>query len=76
MIGIELVKDKKTKQTFEPKEKIGARVIELARKKGAILRPLGSVIVLMPPLGMTERELNKLLDITYESIEEVTHETI
>ncbi len=72
MIGIELVKDKKTKQTFEPREKIGARVIERARKKGAILRPLGSVIVLMPPLGMTERELNELLDITYESIKEVT----
>jgi adenosylmethionine-8-amino-7-oxononanoate aminotransferase len=47
-------------------------VIEKAREKGAILRPLGPVIVLMPPLSMTERELNKLLDITYESIAEVT----
>ena len=72
MIGIELVRDKKTKKEFEPKEKIGARVIEFARKKGAILRPLGPVIVLMPPLAMTERELNRLLDITYESIEEIT----
>lgn len=72
MIGIELVRDKKTKKEFEPKEKIGVRVIELARKKGAILRPLGPVIVLMPPLAMTERELNRLLDITYESIEEIT----
>jgi adenosylmethionine-8-amino-7-oxononanoate transaminase len=72
MAGIELVKDKATKQTFEPKEKIGIRVIEKAREKGAILRPLGPVIVLMPPLSMTERELNKLLDITYESIAEVT----
>ena len=74
MVGIELVKDKKTKQSFEPKEKIGVRVIEQARQKGAILRPLGPVIVLMPPLGMNERELNKLLDITYESIKEVTDE--
>jgi adenosylmethionine-8-amino-7-oxononanoate aminotransferase len=74
MAGIELVKDKRTKQTFEPKEKIGIRVIEKARKKGAILRPLGPVIVLMPPLAMTERELNKLLDITYESIKEVMDE--
>lgn len=72
MVGIELVRDKTTKQGFEPKEKIGVRVIELARKKGAILRPLGSVIVLMPPLAMTEKELSKLLDITYESIREVT----
>jgi len=72
MIGIELVKNKATKQSFEAKEKIGVRVIERAMKKGAILRPLGPVIVLMPPLGMTKTELNKLLDITYESIREVT----
>ncbi len=72
MIGIELVKDKATKQEFEPKEKIGVRVIERAREKGAILRPLGPVIVLMPPLAMTERELDKLFDIAYESIEETT----
>jgi adenosylmethionine-8-amino-7-oxononanoate transaminase len=72
MIGIELVRDKKTKKEFEPKEKIGVRVIELARKKGAILRPLGPVVVLMPPLAMSERELNELLEITYESIEETT----
>ena len=72
MVGIELVKDRETKRSFEPGEKIGVRVIDRARKKGAILRPLGPVIVLMPPLGMTEKELTKLLDITYESIKEVT----
>jgi adenosylmethionine-8-amino-7-oxononanoate aminotransferase len=72
MVGIELVRDKATKASFELQEKISVRVIERARKKGAILRPLGPVIVLMPPLAMTEKELNKLLDITYESIREVT----
>ena len=72
MLGIELVRDKGTKECFEPKEKIGVRVVERARKKGAILRPLGPVIVLMPPLAMTEHELNKLFDITYESIKEAT----
>jgi adenosylmethionine-8-amino-7-oxononanoate transaminase len=72
MIGIELVRDKATKETFKPEEKTGVRVIERARKKGAILRPLGPVVVLMPPLAMSERELNRLLDITYESIKEVT----
>jgi adenosylmethionine-8-amino-7-oxononanoate transaminase len=74
MVGIELAKDKATKESFETKEKVGQRVIERARKKGAILRPLGPVIVLMPPLAMTERELNKLLDITYESIKEATND--
>lgn len=72
MIGIELVRNKKTKEDFNPKEKIGVQVIERARKKGAILRPLGPVIVLMPPLGMTQAELKRLLDITYESIKETT----
>lgn len=72
MIGIELVRDKESKEIFESKEKIGARVIERVREKGAILRPLGPVIVLMPPLAMTEKQLSVLLDITYDSIKEVT----
>ncbi len=74
MVGIELVRDKTTKKPFEAKEKIGARVIERARGKGAILRSLGPVIVLMPPLAMTESELDKLLNITYESIKEATND--
>ena len=72
MIGIELVRDKRTREMFLPEEKIGVRVIEKARKKGAILRPLGSVIVLMPPLAMTLKQLSRLCDITYQSIKEVT----
>jgi len=72
MVGIELVRNKATKEGYAPKEKIGVRVIEKARKKGAILRPLGPVIVLMPPLSMTARDLDKLFDIAYESIKEAT----
>ena len=71
MAGIELVQDRETKKPFSPQEKIGMRVIGRAREKGAILRPLGSVIVLMPPLAMSEEELSRLLDITFESIQEV-----
>lgn len=74
MVGIELVRSRSTKENFNPAEKIGIRVIERARQKGAILRPLGPVIVLMPPLGIKEEELNELLNITYESIAEVTEE--
>ncbi len=43
-------------------------VILEARKRGAILRPLGDVIVLMPPLGISGAELRKLVSITFESI--------
>jgi len=59
MVGIEL-------NSSDPKS--GHCVILEARKRGAILRPLGNVVVLMPPLSIKEQELKKLLDITYESI--------
>ncbi len=72
MVGIELVCDRATKQPYSWKEKIGIQVCQEARKKGVILRPLGNVIVLMPPLAMTIKELGKLLDITYWAIEKVT----
>ncbi len=74
MAGIELVRDRGSRETFEPKQKVGVRVIQKARSKGAILRPLGPVIVLMPPLAIEPGELERLLDITYESIREVGSE--
>ena len=72
MVGIELVANPKTKKSFEIKEKIGHRVILEARKRGVIIRPLGDVIVLMPPLSISEKELNTLCDVTFESIKKVT----
>lgn len=74
MIGIELVKNPKTKELFEPEKKIGIRIIQKARSKGAILRPLGPVIVLMPPLSMSLPELKRLMDITETSIRETVEE--
>lgn len=71
MIGIELVRDRKTQELFHPREKIWARVTAEAKKRGALLRPLGPVIVLMPPLVMSESELNALMDITFDAIREV-----
>ncbi|MBU4333989.1 MAG: aminotransferase class III-fold pyridoxal phosphate-dependent enzyme, partial [Candidatus Omnitrophica bacterium] len=71
MVGIELVKDKKTRALFPWEEGIGVKVCKKVREKGVILRPLGSVIVLMPPLSITLKELKILLDATYSSIEEI-----
>jgi len=71
MVGIELVKDKETKEEFPYEARIGHRVILEARKRGAILRPLGDVIVLMPPLSINQKQLQELLSITYESIKEI-----
>jgi len=46
-------------------------IILEARKRGAILRPLGNIIVLMPPLVITKNELAKLLSITFQAIKVV-----
>jgi adenosylmethionine-8-amino-7-oxononanoate aminotransferase len=70
--GIELVKERETKQPYDPREQVGQRVIMEARKRGAILRPLGDVIVLMPPLSIPEDTLRELLHITFESIRAAT----
>jgi len=72
MVGIELVKDKVRKIPYAYERKIGARVCEVVRKYGLILRPLGDVIVLMPPLVITKDELERMLQITYRGIKEIT----
>jgi len=72
MTGIELVADKKTKAPFPPQERMGATVILEARKRGVIIRPLGDVIVIMPPLSITEGELEELVAVIYQSIKTVT----
>lgn len=72
MAGIELVKDRDTKEPYLYEEQIGRKVILEARRRGAIIRPLGDVIVLVPPLSIDIETLQKLLEITYQSIKVVT----
>jgi adenosylmethionine-8-amino-7-oxononanoate aminotransferase len=72
MAGIELVENRRTKKPYAAGEKIGQRVIMEARKRGVIIRPLGDVIVLMPPLAIEESTLGQLLAVTYSSIAAVT----
>lgn len=68
MAGIEIVKDKQTKESFSSKMLTGAKVCEAMRPKGVILRPLGDVLVLMPPIAMGVDLLKELLDIVYDTI--------
>jgi adenosylmethionine-8-amino-7-oxononanoate aminotransferase len=72
MTGIELVADKKTRAPFPPQERIGVKVIVEARRRGVIIRPLGDVIVILPPLSITEGELEELLKVIHQSIKQVT----
>jgi adenosylmethionine-8-amino-7-oxononanoate aminotransferase len=72
MIGIELVEDKASRRNYSPERRIGQKVILEARRRGVMIRPLGDVIILMPPLSITEEELKTLLDTVFESIRVVT----
>jgi adenosylmethionine-8-amino-7-oxononanoate aminotransferase len=72
MVGIELVADRQTKESYPEALQMGARVATAARTRGAIIRPLGDVVVLMPPLAIDETTLERLVQITAEAIEEVT----
>jgi len=66
MVGIEL--------TGRLEDRIGAKVCQRVRKYGVILRPLGNVIVLMPPLSITIKELDFLVMATFRAIQETENE--
>jgi adenosylmethionine---8-amino-7-oxononanoate aminotransferase len=61
MVGIDLGE-------HDPSLRLGHRVTLEARKRGAIIRPLSDVIVLMPPLSISERDLRRLVEITSDSV--------
>jgi adenosylmethionine-8-amino-7-oxononanoate aminotransferase len=64
MVGIELVGG-------QPGERLGHQVTLAARSRGAIIRPLDDVIVLMPPLSISEADLCRLVAITASAIADV-----
>ncbi|HEV8320432.1 MAG TPA: adenosylmethionine--8-amino-7-oxononanoate transaminase [Myxococcota bacterium] len=71
MVGIELVADRATRAPYAYEDKMGAQVARAARRRGAILRPLGNVVVLMPPLAIDEETLRTLVAVARAGIDEV-----
>lgn len=73
MVGaIELVQNKETKEPYKFTERIGHKVFLEAMKQGAILRPIGNIIYFLPPLIITEQQIEDLTEIAYNSIKAVT----
>ena len=72
MVGIELVEDGKSRQNYPPERRIGHKVVLEARKHSVLIRPLGDIIILMPPLTIADNELKTLLDITHNCIRKIT----
>jgi adenosylmethionine-8-amino-7-oxononanoate aminotransferase len=61
LIGaIELVRDRTTKEPYPWEEKRGAAVCRVARRRGVLARPLGNVLVIMPPLSVSLDELDRI----------------
>ena len=72
MAGIELVRSKRTRKPYAFGARMGHRVCMRARKHGLLIRPLGDVIVLVPPLSMSKAQLKRMIDAIYRCIREET----
>jgi adenosylmethionine-8-amino-7-oxononanoate aminotransferase len=69
--GIELVKNWRTREPFALRERAGTRVCEAMAKRGVLTRPIGNVIVLMPPYCTTPAQLKKMGSALAESVAEL-----
>jgi adenosylmethionine-8-amino-7-oxononanoate aminotransferase len=70
--AIELVADRASQSAFDWRERRGWRVCQYARRHGVLLRPLGDVIVIMPPLAVSTAELDEVADTVETGIREIT----
>ena len=68
LMGIELVADKSKKTPIHPKKSINKIFFEHGKKNGVYLRTLGNIVMLVPPLVISENELNSLLNRTIKTI--------
>ena len=69
--GVELVRNWQTREPFALHERAGIRVCEAMAKRGVLTRPIGNVIVLMPPYCTTRAQLGKIISALHDSIHEV-----
>jgi adenosylmethionine-8-amino-7-oxononanoate aminotransferase len=69
--GVELVKDWRTRAPFPLQERAGIRVCEAMARRGVLTRPVGNVIVLMPPYCTTKQQLQRMVSALAESVAEL-----
>ena len=68
--ALEIVKNKGTKENFDPYGKVGKQIAEICQKNGLIVRAIGDVIALCPPLIITEEQVDEMFDILEASLTE------
>ncbi len=72
MLGIELMKDKVKKRPFQVDERVGRKITLKVRKEGLAIRPLGDVLVFMPPLSISKKEIKWAIKTIGRAIKEFT----
>jgi len=68
LMGIELVKNKQKKIPITPKKSINKIFFDEGKKNGIYLRTLGNIVMIVPPLAISEKELELLLNRTITTI--------
>jgi len=71
IVGIEIVRDPTSKESFDLDRRIGERIVGEARKRGTLLRARGDVMLLVPAPGISVTDLQELVRILQESIRSV-----
>jgi adenosylmethionine-8-amino-7-oxononanoate aminotransferase len=69
--GVELVRDWRTRDPFALRDRAGIRVCEAMAKRGVLTRPIGNIIVLMPPYCTTPAQVRKMVNTLREAVTEV-----
>jgi adenosylmethionine-8-amino-7-oxononanoate aminotransferase len=72
ILAIEMVKDRRTREAYDFRERRGLRVYRHALQRGALLRPIGEVVYFMPPYVITPEEIDLLADIARSGIDAAT----
>jgi adenosylmethionine-8-amino-7-oxononanoate aminotransferase len=71
MVGLELVRDRASRKGFPAVDAVGWRVCMAARDRGVFIRPLGDVVIMMPPLSIEEDELVQIAEAVSYGLDEV-----
>lgn len=74
ILAIEMVKNKKTKEPYDWRERRGLKVYLSALEQGALIRPLGNVVYFMPPYIITKDEIDHMINIAHKAIDIATKE--
>lgn len=71
VVGVELVRDWRTREPFDLRERAGIRVCEAMARRGVLTRPVGNVIVLMPPFCTTPEQSGQMVHALQSAAREV-----